>query len=114
VRAKESRPGESEAAISAKQAQQPVSSLADVPDISTMNRRGQYVASEFYRAGYEHGIAAGYRQARAEQDELDRKAAGLGSMLAKGTDYADLCDRRGEHDRAEAQRRTLTERGVIR
>lgn len=90
------------------------SSLADVPDIATMNTRGQHIASEFYRSGYEHGWQAGYDAARAEQDALDAKAAGLGTMLSRTPSYAELCDRRGQHDRAEAQRRTLRDRGVMR
>lgn len=84
-----------------------------VLDLAVMRPHGQHVALAYYEAGHQYGYAAGYDAAVAEQTRLDRLAAGLGSMLATTTDYAALCERRGEPGRAEAQRRTLTERGIF-
>jgi hypothetical protein len=67
----------------------------------------------WYEAGLDHGIALGRRQV---EDELAAEWAALRAQvmprLRSLVPYADLADRRGQHDRAERQRRTLRERGV--
>lgn len=68
---------------------------------------------EYWRSGYTFGWQAGYAAAEADQAELDRRAAESVKVAARGTDYATLCERRGEPDRAERQRRILIGRGIV-
>ena len=88
-------------------------SLPDIPDLAQMNSHGQRVALAYWESGYVHGYSAGYDAAVAEQDALDRAAAGLGTMLSHNPSYAELCERRGQQERAESQRQTLAERGIL-
>lgn len=109
---REGAPGEKGAHSVKFQAGWPSSSLADVPGLDTMTDRAQHIAMEYWRSGYTFGWQAGYAAAEAAQAELDRRAAESVRVAARGTDYATLCERRGEPERAEAQRRTLAERGI--
>lgn len=77
-----------------------------------MTDRAQHIAMEYWRSGYQYGWQAGYAAAEAAQAELDRRAAASAGVIARGIPFADLCERRGEPERAEAQRRTLAERGI--
>lgn len=81
-----------------------------------MSARGQRVAGAYWQAGcdFGHGLGyrAGYEAAVAEQAELDRRAAAAVSTAVKHPDFATLCERRGEPERAERQRRTLVARGI--
>lgn len=114
MRAEESRPGvETEAAKVNQQGDgSTANSLPECPDISTMTPRAQHISMRLWESGYSWGYRAGYDAARAEQDALDAKCAGLGTMLSKSPSYAELAERRGQHDRAEQQRRTLADRGI--
>ncbi|WP_454778102.1 hypothetical protein [Georgenia muralis] len=44
--------------------------------------------------------------------ELHRRAHAVVQQAAKSGPFADLCDARGEHDRAQAARADLARRGV--
>lgn len=50
--------------------------------------------------------------AEAQRDYLGREARALSACLTSTPPYAELCERRGEHERAERQRRILRERGI--
>ncbi len=70
-----------------------------------------------WRAGYAAGRADGRAEALAEVDERqatrdDALVRSIAATAARGVPFADLCDRRGQHNRADAQRRALRERGV--
>lgn len=66
--------------------------------------------------------AAGYREGQKDlvvgqdaahrrwQEEMDRQ---LVASLSKGVPYPELCELRGEHDRAVRARQVLAERGVV-
>ncbi len=66
--------------------------------------------------------AAGYREGQKDlvvgqdvaqrrwREEMDRR---LAASLAQGTPYVQLCERRGEPDRAERARQVYTERGIV-
>lgn len=65
----------------------------------------------------EVGRRRGWREATARWDAehsafLDASNRGLVRDVAGAPSYAELCERRGEYDRAERARRTLRERGV--
>lgn len=77
------------------------------------------VASEWhdgYRHGYRHGERDGFergqRAAWERLDALQAYAASVSRMVATRPSYADLAERRGEHDRAERQRAILRTRGI--
>lgn len=66
---------------------------------------------------YELGRRAGYRQATARWDAehsafLDAANRQLATDLAGTPSYVELCERRGEHERAQRARRLLRERGI--
>lgn len=65
-----------------------------------------------YELGYMHGIDAGRQQADDEWRGRQEISVAIARMISQSTPYADLCDRRGEHDRARAQRTLLRDRGV--
>ncbi len=67
----------------------------------------------FYEAGRARGIAELAATQHADhlkwQEDMDRA---LADSLTKGTPYVQLCEIRGEHDRAERARRLYAERGI--
>ncbi|KGM17181.1 hypothetical protein [Actinotalea fermentans] len=77
--------------------------------------------AEGHQRGHVEGYALGHTDGRAEalaeveaaeaarDDALVRSIA---SAAAQGAPFAELAARRGDHARAEAQRRTLRDRGV--
>lgn len=85
---------------------------ADVPSLAAMNAHATKVALAYYEAGLEHGIELGRAQAEAEMDERWRPAYEIVQAAARREPYAELCERRGEPERAERQRRLLRERGI--
>ncbi|MCR6491708.1 hypothetical protein [Cellulomonas sp. P24] len=61
-----------------------------------------------------HGIAMGRQQVEDEWHTVRADGGRVARMLAASPSYAELCERRGEPERAERQRRILAERGVTR
>lgn len=84
-------------------------------------RTGHYAASAsalaLFNKAFQAGRAAGIAELATTQyadhlkwrEEMDRA---LVDSLTKGTPYAQLCEIRGEHDRAERARRLYAERGI--
>ena len=65
-------------------------------------------------AAYAAGQADMVTALHAEQlRQLDAENRALSASLAQGVPYAELCELRGEHDRAERARQVLAERGVV-
>lgn len=87
-------------------------STPPIPTLPELNEKGRAIVLEYYGAGYAAGLVDG----RAREAEVYRQEwAALGDLcrdLAKREPYADLAERRGQHDRAEAQRTLLRERGI--
>ncbi|MGY4642806.1 hypothetical protein [Cellulomonas sp. URHB0016] len=67
---------------------------------------------DWYEAGIVHGIAIGRQQVEDEWRGRMEVSAAVARMVAGAVPYAELCDRRGEHDRADRQRTILRDRGV--
>jgi len=72
---------------------------------------------EGWALGYEEGVARGrYLEASEIADSLRRSQGehnrALARDLASRPPYAERCDRRGEHERAERARALLAERGI--
>lgn len=83
-----------------------------VPSPETMTPRAWAVVLAYYQAGVEHGIALGRQQAEDDWQAIHSRAAAIARQVAESPSYADLAERRGEHDRAERQRAILRERGI--
>ena len=65
-------------------------------------------------AAYAAGQADMVTALHAEQlKQLDAENRALSASLAQGVPYAELCELRGEHDRAARARQILAERGVV-
>lgn len=86
-------------------------------DIARMTPRARAIWLEAWEAGYLTRAAEapdpetfwrGVEFQRAYEDH----ARGIAAWLTSCPPYAVLAERRGDHDRAEAQRRTLAERGI--
>ncbi len=65
-----------------------------------------------YELGVEHGISIGREQAEDEWRARQAVSAAVARHIAEAGSLVDLCERRGERDRAERQRSILRERGV--
>lgn len=85
---------------------------ADIPLLSQMNPRGQRIATAYYESGVTAGIEMGRRLAEEEMAALWRQAHAVVQHAARQPTYADLCERRGEPQRAERHRQLLRARGL--
>lgn len=69
-----------------------------------------------YLAGYSGGVEYGYARALADIEAADDRAwAELSATVRKqaaGPRFSQLCDRRGDHDRAEAARQWERDHGL--
>lgn len=66
----------------------------------------------WYEAGLEHGIALGRCQVLDEWRGQMAVSAAIARMVADAPSFAELCERRGEPERAARQRHILLERGI--
>ena len=65
-----------------------------------------------YEYGFQHGIERGRQQLEDEWRHSHEVSAAIARQIAEHGPYADLCERRGEPDRAELQRQIVRERGI--
>lgn len=65
-----------------------------------------------YELGLRDGWARGYEAAEADLAAVQARAHASVQQAARTPSYDELCDRRGEHERAERQRAILHERGI--
>jgi hypothetical protein len=111
----------------ASQAGRPATKITPTTDIAPESFLGGYDCGEAagrltgevrgWHAGYADGLATGRALALAEIDaardaEIEALDRALSGWLATTPAYDELAERRGEHDRAETQRRILRERGL--
>ena len=80
--------------------------LADM----TPDARASWLA--VYELGCRDGYARGYEAAEADLAAIQRRAHAVVQQAARAVPYDVLCERRGEHARAERQRAILRERGI--
>ena len=124
LRQREGRPADNGAAISQSvQAGGPNGSILaarpdavtndTVPTLDVMPPRARRIALAYFEAGRAEGIAAGRRQVEAElAAEWAALRAEVMPRLRTAIPFADLADRRGQHERAERSRQTLRDRGI--
>lgn len=83
------------------------------PLIQNMTPRARGIWLEAYELGAAEGWRRGYGAAEADLAALQRQAHAVVQQAARGIPYAQLCERRGEHARAQRQRQILQDRKVM-
>ena len=79
------------------------------PDFESMTPHGQAVWLEAYGLGCRDGFTRGWDAHEAAEAALQRQAAAVAHSVAARLSYAELCDVRGEPERAaEARARMAT------
>lgn len=84
-----------------------------IPLLHEMNPWGQEVALEYYGAGVKIGWEDGYRAAEADMAALQRRCVAIARSVASHPPYDEMCELRGEPERAKVQRQLLKERGIF-
>ena len=67
---------------------------------------------DWYASGYRAGIDRGLHLAADDLHARAEVSAAIAQMLARFPSFDELSDRRGDHDRATAQRQILAGRGI--
>lgn len=67
---------------------------------------------EWYEIGVLHGIGIGRQQVEDEWRGRQAVSAAIARQVAAWGPYEELAGRRGDHGRAQTQRRILAERGI--
>lgn len=65
-----------------------------------------------YESGFQNGIERGRQQLEDEWRHSHEISAAVARQIAEQGSYADLCERRGEPERAERHRSLMRERGI--
>lgn len=84
----------------------------DVPTLDRMNQRGRRVALAYYESGYAAGWTAGYLAAESDDAARWAEMRRMIQRTAGSPSFAELCERRGEHERAVVSRDLLRGRGI--
>ena len=82
------------------------------PLLTEMTASATAVALEYFEAGRAEGWVAGYAAAVRDRDALHAQGRAVAQWVARRPSYADLCEMRGEPERAALQRDLLTARGI--
>ncbi len=69
---------------------------------------------DWYESGVMRGIEMGRQQVVDEWHAVRADGGRVARMIAASTPYAELCEQRGEPERAARQRQILADRGVTR
>ena len=86
--------------------------LDPVPTLAELPPETATLCEAYYSSGYESGYVAGWAAADADAAAIQRAASVVVKAVAQAGSYADLCDARGEPERAAAARADLRERGI--
>ena len=81
---------------------------ASAPIVAALSR--EFVDGVEY--GYQYGVAAGRQQAEDEQRGRGAISAAIAAQMARLGSFADLCEARGELERAARSRQLLADRGI--
>jgi len=81
-------------------------------DLTQLPDRGRCLWVDGYEWGYQHGISHGLELAENQWRGRMEVSAVIARQVARVDPYADLCDRRGEPEAAQAQRQLLAQRGI--
>ena len=77
------------------------------PDLVSMTPRAQTIALEWYSLGVRDGFTRGWDAHEAQEAALQRWAARIAHSVADRPSYAELCDLRGEPERAAQARERM-------
>ena len=83
-----------------------------IPTLNEMSARGREIAGAYYESGYVAGVVAGCQQMFDAWRATAERSAAVAAVIANAPSFAELCNLRGEPERAERQRATLVDRGV--
>jgi hypothetical protein len=83
-----------------------------VPTLHDLPAQAQQIVLAYYEAGLTHGYDLGYRAAEARHEAGWAAFAALARAARSGEPYDQVCERLGEHERAEQHRRLMRERGI--
>jgi hypothetical protein len=86
--------------------------VADIPTLDELSARGWEIASAYLESGIVAGIAMGRQQMYDAWKSTAEVSAAVAAMIAGTPSYAELAQRRGQPDRAAAQRAILVRNGV--
>ena len=83
-----------------------------VPTLEVMTPRARAIALAYFESGRVEGIAAGRQLEVDEQRGRGAVSAAIAAQQARLGSFADLCEARGEIDRAARSRQILADRGI--
>lgn len=83
-----------------------------VPTLAQMNERGQAIALAYFEAGRIEGWRAGWDAHEAAEEARWRWIGAQVGKVSEGVPFDELCERRGWHEKAEAHRALMRERGI--
>jgi hypothetical protein len=81
-------------------------------DLARADPQSRTAYLDAYAVGYLDGLDAGRRELENEWRGLMGVSAAVARLIAEAGPYADLADRRGDHERAARHRALLAERGI--
>ncbi|WP_454778717.1 hypothetical protein [Georgenia muralis] len=84
----------------------------EVPALHHLPLEIQTIALAYFEVGRTEGWAAGYAAADADEDARWAHLARLIGNISRGIPYDELCERRGDHTRAEQHRTLMRRRGI--
>jgi hypothetical protein len=83
-----------------------------MPEPTIVRDRDDILHLPSYELGLVHGTERGRRQLEDEWRGAYEVSAEVARFIAQHGSYAELCERRGEPERAERQRQIVRERGI--
>lgn len=84
----------------------------EIPHPAQLPPELQRLVLAYYETGLTHGWDLGYRAAETRHQDSWAAFAALARTARTGEPYDQICERRGEHDRAEQHRDLMRERGI--
>lgn len=85
---------------------------ADIPTLDELSRRGRAIVLAYIEAERISADERGYARCLDDFHARAEMSAEVARLVSSAGPYADLAERRGQGDRAAAQRAILAERGI--
>lgn len=85
---------------------------ADIPPLHTISPRGREIIAAYLEPEIAYAFERGWQACEDHYGRLHTVSADVARTVADRGSFADLAERRGQHDRATRQRAVLRERGI--
>lgn len=85
---------------------------ATVPTLDQLPAKAQEIVLAYYESGAREGYVRGWNAAQEAERAAWRAVAVTWGRPSQRSTFAELCERRGEPEKAAAHRRLLAERGI--